>query len=155
MKLIAHRGNIKGSNPELENNPLYIDEAIKLKYDVEIDARYDPITQVFWLGHDEPQHKVSWKWMANRHSNIWIHCKDITTLEEFTKYKHSGYQYFWHQEDDYTLTSNNYIWTYPGKPYSSKSILVMPEWNMQISNLVDLKVFDCYGICSDYVEVIS
>ena len=104
MKLIAHRGNIKGPNPELENDPLYIDDAIRLRYDVEIDARYDPITQIFWLGHDEPQYKVSWKWIANRHSNIWIHCKDIITLEEFAKYKHAGYQYFWHQEDDYTLT---------------------------------------------------
>ena len=23
--------------------------------------------------------------------------------------------YFWHQTDDFTLTSHGYIWTYPGK----------------------------------------
>ena len=29
MILIAHRGNISGPNPEMENNPLYIDKAIE------------------------------------------------------------------------------------------------------------------------------
>ena len=73
--------------------------------------------------------------MANRHKNLWIHCKDITTLYEFTKYQQSGYQYFWHQEDDFTLTSNNHIWTYPGKPYTPNTIIVMPEKFMEIKNL--------------------
>ena len=110
MKLIAHRGNIDGPSDE-QNSPDYIDNALSLGYDAEIDVRYDPLTTVFWLGHDEPQYKVSWKWMANRHELLWIHCKDITTLSEFTKYKHTKYQYFWHQGDDFALTSNNYIWT--------------------------------------------
>ena len=151
MKLIAHRGNTHGPNTENENNPEYIDQCIKDGYDVEVDARYDPLTQVFWLGHDEPQYKVSWKWMANRHNLLWIHCKDITTLHEFTKYEHAGYQYFWHDQDDHTLTSNKYIWTFPGKPYTPRSIMVLPEWNTKISNLYDLRAVDCYAICSDYV----
>ena len=110
MKLIAHRGNIDGPSDD-QNDPDYIDNALSLGYDAEIDVRYDPLTTVFWLGHDEPQYKVSWKWMANRAELIWIHCKDITTLHEFTKYEHAGYKYFWHDQDDHTLTSNKYIWT--------------------------------------------
>jgi hypothetical protein len=37
MIYISHRGNIDGKKPHLENNPTYIDEAIDLGYDVEID----------------------------------------------------------------------------------------------------------------------
>ena len=66
MKLIAHRGNTHGPDEGKENNPDYIDKCLSEGYDAEIDVRYDPITTVFWLGHDEPQYKVSWKWMANR-----------------------------------------------------------------------------------------
>ena len=154
MKLIAHRGNIDGPS-DRQNEPDYIDNALSLGYDAEIDARYDPLTTKFWLGHDEPQYSVSWKWMANRHELLWIHCKDITTLNEFTKWEHGGYQYFWHQQDDFTLTSNKYIWTYPGKPYTPRSIIVMPEETMAVHNLRDLRAVNCYGICTDYVAELS
>ena len=149
MIIISHRGNIDGPSEE-ENHPDSIDKCISLGYDVEVDVRYDPLTTVFWLGHDEPQYKVSVKWVANRHDRLWIHCKDIITLYEFAKYEHAGYQYFWHQGDDFTLTSGNIIWTYPGKPYTPRSIMVMPEEIMDVDKISDLKVTDCYGICTDY-----
>ena len=149
MIIISHRGNIDGPSEE-ENHPDSIDKCISLGYDVEVDVRYDPLTTVFWLGHDEPQYKVSWKWVANRHDRLWIHCKDIITLYEFAKYEHAGYQYIWHQGDDFTLTSGNIIWTYPGKPYTPRSIMVMPEEIMDVDKISDLKVTDCYGICTDY-----
>ena len=85
MKIIAHRGNLNGSEKWLENKPDQIDRCINLGYDVEIDLIYDPITTIFWLGHDSHDYKVSWKWIANRHELLWIHCKDITTLHEFSK----------------------------------------------------------------------
>tara|TARA_B100000902_G_scaffold290433_1_gene276703 strand:- start:112 stop:579 length:468 start_codon:yes stop_codon:yes gene_type:complete len=151
MKLIAHRGNTHGPDKDKENNPDYIDKCLSEGYDAEIDVRYDPLTTVFWLGHDEPQYKVSWKWMANRHELLWIHCKDITTLHEFAKNGDTGYQYFWHDQDDFTLTSTNIIWTFPGKPYTPMSVLVMPENNTKIKNLNDLRAVNCLGICSDYV----
>jgi len=152
MKLIAHRGNTHGPNEDKENSPDYIDKCLSEGYDAEIDVRYDPLTNVLWLGHDEPQYKASWKWIANRHELLWIHCKDITTLHEFSKTTTTNkYKYFWHEQDDHTLTSNNYIWTFPGKPYTPRSIMVMPEWNTKIANLNDLRVVNCFGICSDYV----
>ena len=52
--------------------------------------------------------------------------------------------YFWHQEDDYTITSKGYIWTYPGKKILPKSICVLPE-------RVNYKKIDCLGICSDFI----
>ena len=152
MKLIAHRGNTHGPDEGKENSPDYIDQCLSEGYDAEIDVRYDPKTNVLWLGHDEPQYKVSWKWIANRNELLWIHCKDITTLHEFSKTTTTNrYKYFWHDQDDHTLTSNNIIWTFPGKPYTPRSIMVMPEWNTKIANLNDLRVVNCFGICSDYV----
>ena len=59
MKLISHRGNIKGPNPYRENTPTYIDCAIGNGYDVEIDVR--SIDGELWLGHDEPQYKIEHK----------------------------------------------------------------------------------------------
>lgn len=151
MKLIAHRGNTHGPDSINENNPDQIDKALALGYDAEVDIRYDPLTDVFWLGHDRPDYKVSWYWLANRYELLWMHCKDITTLHELVAKASHKYQYFFHNEDDFTLTSNNIIWSYPGKPYTPKSIIVMPEWNKEVDKLGDLRAVDCYGICTDYV----
>ena len=49
MKLIAHRGNTHGPEEDKENSPDYIDKCLSEGYDAEIDARYDPLTSVFWL----------------------------------------------------------------------------------------------------------
>jgi hypothetical protein len=149
MKLIAHRGNIDGSNPLEENNPEYIDAAINAGFDVEIDIRYDTIDKNLYLGHDDPQYQVSWYWVASRMDNLWIHCKNIEALYEFT-HGTSGFNYFWHQNDDFTLTSKNYIWTYPGKSYTPKSVMVMPEMSMG-KDITNLKIYDCFGVCSDYI----
>lgn len=149
MKLIAHRGNIEGPNPLEENNPDYIEKAISEGYDVEIDVRYDKYEEQFYLGHDNSQYLVSRYWLAQNMEFLWIHCKNTEALCQFSKT--GGYNYFWHQEDDFTLTSKKYIWSYPGKPYSPNSIIVMPEWNLKIDSFSDLKVYDCFGICSDYV----
>ena len=51
--------------------------------------------------------------------------------------------YFWHQEDDFTLTSKGFVWTFPGKEVGVKSVLV----DLNGDNVDQ----ECYGICSDYV----
>ena len=69
--------------------------------------------------------------------------KNLEALEKLQKLKT---KYFWHQEDDYTLTSNGYIWTYPGKKLSKKSICVLPELNKKkLPKSIS-------GICSDFIE---
>jgi len=148
-KIIAHRANIGGPNPEVENSPDQIDKCIEAGYDVEIDLRFDRSTESLWLGHDEPQYKVSWWWLAKRIKNLWIHCKDLDTLHELSV-NTSGYNYFWHQEDDYTLTSKRYLWAYPGKPHTFHTVIVMPEWGDV--NWESLKNEHCHGICTDYPE---
>ena len=143
MKLIAHKGNVNGPNPSTENTPQQIEWCIENGYDVEIDVRYNVEKDKFYLGHDESKYEINWWWLAGKLEHLWIHCKDLTTLHEFTS-NTSGYNYFWHQGDDYTLTSQGQIWASSGKPYREDTVIV-------VENPEDVKEYDCYGICSDYV----
>ena len=55
MKLISHRGNTSGPNPEKENSPEYIIAALLAGYEVEIDVWFE--NGKFMLGHSEPQYE--------------------------------------------------------------------------------------------------
>jgi hypothetical protein len=153
MKLIAHRGNIEGPNPLEENNIVYIEKAISAGYDAEIDFWY--FEDNFYLGHDEPQYEVSTTWLTTNKEFLWIHCKNQSALEKLSN-SSVDYNYFWHENDRYTLTSGGYIWSYPGQSYSSKFIIVMPENGdvlkfFKNDNIIRMSEYDCHGICSDYV----
>jgi len=150
MKFISHRGNLDGPNPERENSPDYIDEAIDKEFDVEIDVRltggYVPPGS-FYLGHDHPEHEVSLEWLINRKDKIWLHAKNVAALRWFLSSTIS-WNVFWHQEDDYTITSKGYIWVYPGQNPCHGSIIVMPE---RTRNPLS-SIRRCGGICSDNIE---
>ena len=152
MKLISHRGNTDGPNPLEENRPEYIDLALKMGYDVEIDLRLDG--HEFYLGHDEGQYCVPMLWLVERKDNLWIHCKDLNSLSNLSN-SLVNFNYFWHQNDDFTLTSKKYIWTYPGKQFSLNSIIVVPESNTPLENLIDILDYDCFGVCSDYLNYVK
>ena len=143
MKLIAHKGNVNGPDSSKENTPAQIEWCIDNGYDVEIDVRYNSEKDKFYLGHDESQYEINWWWLAGKTDHLWIHCKDITTLNEFAA-NTSGYNYFWHQRDDYTLTSKGQIWASPAQDYNKDTVRV-------IEDPEEVKEYDCYAICSDYV----
>jgi len=141
MVLISHRGNLEGKIIERENHPNYIEEALNLNYDVEIDVWM--IEGVLYLGHDEPQYGVTQHWLNERYEHLWVHCKNIEAMEWFNAI--GGFNYFWHENDTMTLTSRNYIWAFPDKQPIERSIAVMPEiYNDDVSK--------CIGICSDYIK---
>ena len=144
-RLIAHRGLMRGPNPALENHPDQILGAFEQGFDCEIDLWY--IDGNFLLGHDSPTYDVSKDFLAD--PRLWIHCKNHDALREMRK---QGTNYFWHQEDDITLTSYGYFWTYPGKPLYDCSICVMPEWT---NTLETCHLQSAYGICSDFVKDID
>jgi hypothetical protein len=148
MILIAHRGNTNGPNPKQENNPKYIDYAIKKGYDVEIDVRGSSLSEIY-LGHDYEQYKVSFNWLIKRIKNLWIHAKDIEALYQFTE---PGIEWncFWHEEDRHTLTTHGYIWAYPGSALTHRSICVMPE--AAPTQYTQSEIQLCAGICSDFIE---
>ena len=141
MILISHRGNISGRIESHENQPNYIDKAIELGYDVEIDVWY--INETLWLGHDKPQYETTIDFLVERIDKLWVHCKNVESVL-FLQKNNYNINYFWHQEDDITLTSLNYIWAFPGKQPIKNSISVMPEINND-------DVSQCLGICSDFI----
>ena len=122
MIYISHRGNLKGRNVERENEPEYIDEAIKAGFDVEIDMWW--VDGRVYLGHDNPQYEVDNEWLVDRADKLWVHCKNVELLNWI---RSTILHYFWHEEDTLTLTSKQYVWVYPGKQPIIGSIAVMPE----------------------------
>ena len=140
---ISHRGNINGRIPDRENHPDYIDETINLGYDVEIDLWY--VAEKFWLGHDKPEYETTLSWITTRKDKLWVHCKNHEAMVYLSLYQLMNLNWFWHQEDDMTLTSKRFMWVYPGKQPIKNSIAVMPEINEDDVSL-------CLGICSDQIE---
>jgi len=148
MKLIAHRGLTQGPDKTIENQPGQILKALEQDFDCEIDLWV--VNSELWLGHDAPQYLIKEDFLKNNSLNFWIHAKNLAALRWLAST--TFYKYFWHQNDDFVLTSNNFIWTFPGKELTSLSIAVMPEWDdPDFKNLNT----NCYGICSDYVSIIK
>jgi hypothetical protein len=142
MLKIAHRGNTNGKS-KLENNPDYIKNTIALGYDVEIDIWC--LENKYYLGHNFPEYPVTELFIHEILQNAWFHCKNLESLYYLSKVK--GCKYFWHEDDDFTLTSSGHIWTYPGKKITELSIIV----DLDIPK-ISLYTVIPYGICSDYVS---
>ncbi|KKN70800.1 hypothetical protein LCGC14_0426920 [marine sediment metagenome] len=142
MKLISHRGNINGKNSR-ENSPVYIKAALALGYDVEIDVWY--MDGRWLLGHDEPTHPITVDYLKDK--QFWCHAKNIESA--YQMWLEGGIHYFYHQTDDITLTSSNYLWTFPSKrPLTPRSIAVLPE----NTNWTENEISKCAGICSDFID---
>lgn len=140
--IISHRGNLNGPNPEMENNPDYILKAIYEGFHAEIDVW--SIDNKLFLGHDSPQYEISLEFLEKNIFNLWCHAKDIKSLDRLLNIKNINC--FFHDQDDCTLTSKGYIWTYPNSSLyiSDQSIAVMPE---RVNNWY---IHDAFGICTDY-----
>jgi len=145
MHLISHRGNLEGPIPERENKPEYLDQALSKDFDIELDI-WNERGDIF-LGHDEPQYKIDLDWINKRIKRSWFHAKNLAALDFLINLKlEKGLEpiFFWHQEDDYTIVSNGYIWAYPGQAGNKNTIAVLPE-------IYNTPVKDFAGVCSDYV----
>ncbi len=138
MRLIAHRGNFDGPNPDKENEPVYIMQALAMGYDVEIDVWY--LNGTYYLGHDTPQYAVDKQFLMN--PKFWCHAKNINALYVMES---EDIHCFMHDVDSAVFTSLAYIWTYPGQPLTPNSICVLPETNDDFPRNVA-------GICSDYIS---
>lgn len=141
MILISHRGNLYGANKALENSPEYIDETIRQGFDCEIDIW--SIDNNIFLGHDSPDYKITLDWLLKRQKNLWVHCKNIKSIEIMRQ--NLDLHFFWHENDTLTLTSKGIPWVYPGKQPVKDSIAVLPELNNDVTNI-------CLGVCSDFIE---
>mgnify|MGYP003650098519 FL=1 len=142
MKIIAHRGNILGPNDKYENHPDYILDAVWAGYEVEVDVWWE---EGRWsLGHDKPQHLIKGSFLTN--DKLWCHAKNFEAFKLMLK---SNVHCFWHQSDDYTITSQGFIWTYPGKKIGETSVIVKPEVN---DFLLPSRA---YGVCTNFAEKVK
>lgn len=138
MKLISHRGNITGRQPEQENTPAYIETALAT-YNCEIDVYYKD--QKFYLGHDQSETEVDKGFLL--HPGLWCHAKHYASLQALLDI---GAHCFFHQRDDYTVTSQGIIWAYPGQKGDKNTVCVHPHK----IDIKDVKKF--YGVCADNIK---
>lgn len=145
MIIIAHRGNLDGQNEQLENHPDYIQNAIDNNFQVEIDLRL--IDGDLWLGHDEPQYKVSIEWLLQRRNVLWIHPKNFEALAYLIE-KKDDFKYFWHTCDSYVLTSNHKIWAHEIDQIVDASNCIVPLLDKE--SLIVKFQSNYYAICTDF-----
>lgn len=136
MFLISHRGNLEGPGSCCENHPKSIEKVLNLSYDCEIDVWN--FKGQYWLGHDNPMYKVDLEFL--KQPNLWIHCKNLQALQSLKDITNA----FYHNQDNYTLTSKGYIWTYPGKKICERSVIVKNKIGKITTNIA--------GVCSDYIK---
>ena len=151
MKIIAHRANLNGPNLNVENRISSISNCIDSGFEVEIDVRL--VNGKLYLGHDNPDQIITKRELDQIKNKLWIHCKNLDAFTFFNEINEK-FNYFWHETDSYTLTSQGYIWTYPGKKLSSRCICVMPELKQSLKEISFLKNNEIAGICTDYPNFI-
>jgi hypothetical protein len=145
MKIISHRGNIKGPNPEDENKQWYIDAAIEMGYDVEVDVWY--VDDEFYLGHDGPEYQIDLSWLVQRSDVLWIHCKNLDAAHALIMFD-AGLRCFCSISDPFCFITEGYLWL--------NDVDVEPTNNcvVPLLNIDDLKSYKFmgkpWGICTDH-----
>lgn len=140
MKVISHRAYLDGESNLFENNPNQIKRLLKMGVDVEIDVWC--INEEYFLGHHDPRYRIEEPFL--KQEGLWCHAKNKDALERMLS---SDVHCFWHQVDDYTITSRGYIWAYPSKETSgTNTVLLFPE---RFPN-INYSKYDF--ICTDYVN---
>ena len=156
MILISHRGNLSGINPQRENDPKYIQEALDKGFYVEIDIISK--SDGFYFGHElgGPSYPIDWKFLVDNNKKLLIHCKDLESLVAMRE-NLSGANLFFHDREDYVMSSKGWIIAHSriGEFLScskekdvEKTILMRPEKHGLGKNLVE----HCMGVCSDIIE---
>ena len=139
---ILHRGLLNGPDKEKENKESELWQRIQDGWDIEVDLWWKESD--VWLGHDEPVSILHDRRLLES-PYVWVHCKNIDMLT-FMRDRNPGAVYFSHNVDEAVLTSNGFIWCYPGSQAGKHSIIVMPERTPEIK--IDFSTIG--GICSDY-----
>lgn len=138
-RFIAHRGNYQGPQQFAENTVKYLEHAyFDMGYDVECDLIAH--RGILYFGHDEPVEAADLQFLQRE--GVWCHAKNLEELELLLDMRTNC---FWHDKDTVTLTSQKYIWCYPGNfPVHARAVWL---------DLEDIPLpenrFGIYGICGD------
>ena len=136
-KIISHRGNLVGPNPELENKPEYILSALDKNYDVEIDVWF--VENKIYLGHDRPTYKVDIEFLKQK--GLWCHAKNLEAFQYMIKNK---IHCFWHESDKCVLTSKGFLWCFPG--VFLKNGITVVDGKQELEHEKEI-----LGVCTDHV----
>ena len=152
MKIISHRGNLYGPNPEWENKPEYILEAIKCGFCVEIDL-WVIGDDVLYLGHDEPQYKITVEFLNNISPDmILVHCKNAKAISYINEINPIlKVEIFTHCDDEYAFTSRGQLLIHPhSRTLLDGAILMIPEKYERRNqcHITDIDV-KLEGVCTD------
>lgn len=154
--IISHRGNLEGPNPLWENNIGYVESALKVCLFCEVDLwRFG---QYLFLSHDKPQTTGQYQlgieqFLGDNRDKLVIHCKNIQALQMMTSLRNKHqYNYFWHENDQYTLTSKEWIWAFPNKGVYSSDNLSLDAFTVAVlPELENTNTTNFMAICTDYV----
>ncbi len=130
-RLVAHRGNINGAKPEVENLPQYILAALNEGFSVEADFRMiynfldneDADAQIYW-GHDKPDYQSPVSFgddlvaaVQNTDKLVYLHAKDPVTFVSHAKAFPEIFPFsidlFYNEADAVTMTLNGKFWIHP------------------------------------------
>jgi len=140
MRLIAHRGNIAGRNPETENEPNHLLTLLSKGIECEIDIHF--VDWKMWLGHDAPQYRFDINQFYKYNHLLWVHIKSFECNSQFVLL--DEFNYFTQDKETYSVTSFKYLWTNVGiRCVPTLSIAVLPELQSP-ENL-----HEAIGICTD------
>lgn len=140
MKIIAHRANLVGPDMESENTIDAISDCFERGFDVELDV-WQLGNELFLSHHYPHEPAVIVPRALLGDDRIWWHAKNT---DAFVSLQNLVTHLFWHQNDDFALTTSGYLWTFPGCYLTDKSIQVLPEVSLQrVPDFV-------YGVCTDF-----
>ena len=145
MRLISHRGNLSGPNPENENTLLHIQRAIDRGYDVEIDVRL--LDGQLYLGHDSPDYPVELSWLLERKDHLWIHAKNFKAMDFLLPH---DFRVFYHSVEKHVVIGNTKTaWSCDLMEATEKSVVPM----IGLDDVEKYKGLAAgfYGVCSDYI----
>jgi hypothetical protein len=147
LRIISHRGNLSGPG-QRENHPEQIDFCLKSGFECEVDLWLE--AENLLLGHDFGEYTINLKWLKDRKNLLWVHCKNSEALKYLSELDDVKLNFFWHENDSYTLTSSNKVWVYPGRELLPGSVAVLPE--LWLKEEEKFGVSRCFAICTDYPE---
>lgn len=166
MKLISHRGNLNGIEPDKENTLEAIDKCLSFGFDVMVDVWYD--NSNWFLGTLGPSIPVSWTMLNSLKNNLWMNAR---TVETFLLLKEKlNFKTFFNANGTFgALTSDDVFWLSPSKdPGLLESSLQCNcifhhriddtddeeiNFRLQIVTNKNFLYSSYYAICSDYPQL--
>lgn len=145
---------MNGPNPAHENQPAYIDNAIRNGCQVVVDvwpapAGPHPITnnkQIVFLGSDYPQYDVPVAYLIERRANLFCRVRSLPLL---TWLMEMDLHVLFDTVGCYTFTNKGVILAHPGYPITNRTVCMHPE--RVNKHYTDTELRSCMGIWTDYV----